>query len=85
MANLVPNDPLALKDNRYSAAGRSGSGTIYDAHDEGEAGMDNLPGWATWTADEAVAWIDGNVKDLASAKAALRAMSQAIIYLRDMA
>ncbi len=42
-----------------------------------------IPGWATWTADESVAWIDANVTDLASAKQALRAMARMIVAMRD--
>ncbi|MCJ7824973.1 MAG: hypothetical protein MUP44_08750 [Anaerolineales bacterium] len=42
-----------------------------------------LPGWATWTADEAAQWIAANVTDLAGAKTALTAMARAIILLRD--
>ena len=45
--------------------------------------MSSLPGWATWSADEAVAYIDQNVTDLASAKTVQKAMAKAIIYLRD--
>ena len=45
--------------------------------------MSSLPGWATWSVDEAVAYIDQNVTDLASAKTVQKAMAKAIIYLRD--
>jgi hypothetical protein len=47
--------------------------------------MGNLPGWASWTADDAVDWINTKVTDLASAKTAMKAMAKAIIYLRDHA
>lgn len=43
----------------------------------------NLPGWATWTAQQAVDYVEANVTDLATAKAALKAMAKAIVYLRD--
>jgi hypothetical protein len=46
-------------------------------------GYTNLPGWATWTADEAEAWIEVNVVDLGSAKDALKQMARALTYLRD--
>lgn len=46
--------------------------------------FENLPGWATWTAAEAAAWIDANVSDLASARSPLAKMAQAIVYLRDI-
>lgn len=46
--------------------------------------FENLPGWATWTGQEAADWIDANVTDLASAKTALAAMARAIMYLRDI-
>lgn len=43
----------------------------------------DLPGWATWTSDEAATWIDENVTDLVSARVALVAMARAIVALRD--
>lgn len=43
----------------------------------------DLPGWATWTAEEAAQWVADNVTDLASAKTALTAMARAIVALRD--
>lgn len=42
-----------------------------------------LPGWATWTGDQAATWIADNVTDLASAKTVLIAMARAIVALRD--
>jgi hypothetical protein len=42
-----------------------------------------LPGWASWTANEAAAWIETNVTDLASARTALAQMARAITFLRD--
>lgn len=45
--------------------------------------FDSLPGWATWTTDEAAQWIEDNVTDLASARTAMTAMARAIIALRD--
>lgn len=53
--------------------------------DDGREGFQNLPGWATWTATEAEAWINANVTDLASAKTALKSMAKAIIHLRNIA
>lgn len=44
----------------------------------------SLPGWATWTGQEAADWVDTNVTDPASAKVALMAMARAIMYLRNM-
>ena len=43
----------------------------------------NIPGWATYTEAQALAWIDTNVTDLASAKRALRAMARMLVALRD--
>jgi len=45
--------------------------------------FENLPGWATWSGDEAATWIETNVTDLASARVALSAMARAIVALRD--
>jgi len=53
--------------------------------DDGRANFAAMPGWATWTDAEAEAWIETNVTDLASAKTALKAMSRAIVYLRNVA
>jgi hypothetical protein len=55
-------------------------GQIEDAKDA----FDDLPGWASWTGQEAAAWIDTNVTDLASAKTVLQNMARAIMYLRDI-
>ena len=52
--------------------------------DDGKANFSALPGWATWTANEAETWITDNVTDLASAKIALKAMAKAIIFLRNV-
>lgn len=43
----------------------------------------NIPGWASWTEQETLDWIEANVTDLASAKQALKAMSRMIVALRN--
>jgi len=43
----------------------------------------NIPGWATWTAQEAVDYIDTEVVNLATAKKVLKNMARMICYLRD--
>jgi len=50
-----------------------------------EPSIRNIPGWATWTAQEAEDWIEVNVTDLASAKQVLKALAKMICYLRDHA
>ena len=52
--------------------------------DAGRVDFQGLPGWATWTAQEAEDWIEANVVDLASAKVALQAMARAIVFLRNV-
>lgn len=42
-----------------------------------------IPGWATWDEAQAVAYIENNVKDLASAKVVLIAMARVLVALRD--
>jgi len=42
---------------------------------------ENLPGWATWTAQEADDYIDTNVTDLASAKVVMRRTSVAPLIM----
>lgn len=56
----------------------------HTASEDAKDDFEQLPGWATWTAGEAAAWIEANVTDLASAKVALKAMAKAICYLRDI-
>ncbi len=51
--------------------------------DVGRQSIKALPGWATWTAEEAMAWVDANVTDLASAKVVLKALARMVVYLRD--
>jgi len=43
----------------------------------------NMPNWGTWTPQEAEAWIELNVKSLASAKSVLKKLAVAVCYLRD--
>lgn len=45
--------------------------------------VQHIPGWSTWTAAQAEAWINTNVTDLASARVALVAMAKMIVYLRN--
>ena len=66
---------------------------IIDAHDATDyeaivkAGADaqaaNIPGWATWTEQESLDWIEANVTNLASAKTVLLAMSRLLVALRN--
>jgi hypothetical protein len=51
--------------------------------EQAEADFISLPGWASWTAEEAASYIETNVTDLASTKTVLTSMARAIIYLRD--
>ena len=43
----------------------------------------NIPGWASWTEEQVLDWIDDNVTDLASAKTALTAMARMLVALRN--
>lgn len=54
------------------------------AQEQAANDLGNLPGWATWTTEEANSWIKNNVTDLNSAKTILIGMAKAIIYLRDI-
>ena len=42
-----------------------------------------IPGWCEWTAEQAEAYIEKNVTDLASAKTVMKKMAQMLILLRD--
>jgi len=52
-----------------------------------KAGAENIaaaiPGWAHWTETEVLAYIDGNVTDLASAKVVLKALARMVVALRN--
>jgi len=50
-----------------------------------EPAIRNIPGWATWTAQEAEDYIEADVTDLASAKKVMKAQAKMICYLRDHA
>ena len=67
----------------HDAAGESQAQERERKAEEARGGMTQLPGWATWTAQQAVDHIEANVTDLASAKAVLKGMAKAIVYLRD--
>ncbi|MBN1122790.1 MAG: hypothetical protein JXJ17_17065 [Anaerolineae bacterium] len=43
----------------------------------------SIPGWASWTEAEAVAWVDGHVTNLEGAKQALSALSRLVVALRN--
>jgi hypothetical protein len=53
--------------------------------DTAEDNIASVPGWATWTAAEAAAYIDANVVDLASAKVVMQNMAKIIAELRNAA
>lgn len=44
----------------------------------------SMPGWADWTADQALDYINDNVTTLAEAKDVLTNMANAIIYFRNL-
>ncbi len=46
-------------------------------------GIRNIPNWATWTPQEAEAWIELNVISLATAKIVLKKLAIVVCYLRD--
>jgi len=52
---------------------------------EAEVAVQNIPGWASWTEAETLAYIESEVVDLASAKTVLKAMARMVIALRNKA
>lgn len=83
MAELEDAQGYILEAHRLNGSWILDNFTGDDERDIGRREIRQLPGWATWTAIEADAWIVNNVTDLASAKIALRAMAKMLIFLRD--
>ena len=74
------DDLLAAHDGSVKSAAEVAQEKVDAARDGMRAHV-----FATVTADQAETWIENNVTDLASAKAALKQLAKAIIYLRDHA
>ena len=55
----------------------------YERQEESGAQAASIPGWATWTEQESLDWIDLNVTDLDSAKQAIKAMTRMLLALRN--
>jgi hypothetical protein len=71
-----------LTTNNYASSDEVVYPNAIDQEDAANA-FEAMPGWATWSATEAEAWIEANVSNLATTKTTLKAMAKAIIYLRD--
>lgn len=87
---VVAADESTLRKRFVIEAHQDGEAWVVDSatpaplgKDAGTAGIVALPGWATFTAAEAEAWITANVTNLASAITALKAMAKMLVYLRD--
>lgn len=52
--------------------------------DKAATDLQAMGNWATWSAIEAITWINANVTDLASAKQVLKRLAELVIYLRDI-
>jgi hypothetical protein len=74
---IAAHDPDAMTPDQIAAARVATVASAADGH------AANIPGWATWPEAKALAWIDGNVTDLASAKVALKAMARMLVALRN--
>lgn len=48
-----------------------------------ETSVASIPGWATWTEEEALIWFDANVVDFDSARQVLRAIVRLSLALRN--
>lgn len=86
----APTDEATLRQRFVIEAHQVDDAWIVDSatpqdlgQDVGAAGIVALPGWATWTAAEAEAWITANVTNLATAITALKAMAKMLVYIRD--
>ena len=52
--------------------------------DKAKSDLQAMGNWATWSAIQAVAYIQQNVTDLQSAKLALAKLAELVVYLRDI-
>ena len=74
---IATHDPDALTDDQLAAA--KIEATLAEADTQSAA----IPGWATWTEQQALDYITANVTDLASAKVVLLAMARMLVALRN--
>lgn len=72
-ALLDAHDPAALSTGEIKARRREAAGQT----------ARRIPGWATWTEQQVIDYINGNVTDLASAKTVLVAMARLLVALRN--
>ena len=56
---------------------------VQQRQESAEGAIKDIPNWATWTEAEALAYIDANVVDLASAIVVLRAFARLLVALRN--
>ena len=59
------------------------SDAVRQRRQDADQDVGNIPGWATWTAQEAQDWIDANVTNLATARTAFKAMARMLMALRN--
>jgi len=87
------NGVISWHDGHPTGTDEADAQAIIDAHDPTDymairqsdaiTGMENIPGWATLSPQEAEQYIIDNVTDLASAKLVLRKMVLMLFYLKD--
>ncbi len=51
--------------------------------EQAEQNVSDIPGWATWTEAEALAWFDANVTDTATAIQVERALVRIVLAMRN--
>lgn len=56
---------------------------VKERQDSAEGDIKRIPNWATWTEAEALAYIDANVVDLASAIGVLKVFARMLVALRN--
>ena len=71
------HDPDALTDDQLAAA------KVTATLEEADAQSAAIPGWATWTEAEVLAWIDANVQADTGTKTAMKAMGRMLVALRN--
>lgn len=83
MAEVEDMQTYILEAHQDNGAWALDGFTADEDRDVGRGSIKALPGWATWDATEARGWVETNVTNLATAKTAIKALAEMVVFLRD--